>query len=162
MVVDASNKYARKALDLELLKALHFFSDKESILVLNKIDMSRGDPTRLLDVTRRLTGGVVGASDEGFKLLPHLDSFANKFIQRAELGEGWTKRHLSVEAIIYPLLPPEAHEAVQARFEHLERIAALISPPIQIESVPKLRSKSNKRATFLSLSPSTSEIDCSK
>ncbi|KAM7541828.1 hypothetical protein Aperf_G00000016686 [Anoplocephala perfoliata] len=159
VVIDASNKYARKALDPELLKALHFFSDKESVLVLNKIDLSRGNPTRLLDVTRRLTGGIVGASDRGFKLLPHLDSFANKFIQRAELGEGYTKRHLSVEAIIYPLLPSEAHEAAQARLEHLDRIAALVSPPIQIESVPKLKSKAYKRPSFLSLPPSTLEVD---
>lgn len=37
VVVDASNKYARKALDPEVLKVLHFFADKESVLVLNKV-----------------------------------------------------------------------------------------------------------------------------
>lgn len=124
------------------MKALHFFPNKESILVLNKIDKSRGDHTRLLDITRRLTGGVVGVSEVGTKPLPHLDSFANKHIERTELGEGWSKRHLSIEDIIYPLLPPEAHEAAQARLKHVENVIALLSPSIQIESVPKLKAKS--------------------
>uniref|UniRef100_A0A5K3F6Y5 GTPase Era, mitochondrial n=1 Tax=Mesocestoides corti TaxID=53468 RepID=A0A5K3F6Y5_MESCO len=37
VVVDASNKYSREALDPEVLKTLHFFSTKESVLVLNKV-----------------------------------------------------------------------------------------------------------------------------
>nr|CDS30303.1 GTP binding protein era [Hymenolepis microstoma] len=142
VVVDASNKYARLALDPELLKALHFFPDKESILILNKIDKSRGDHCRLLDITRRLTGGVVGASELGTKHLPHLDSFANKFIERAELGDNWSKMHPSIEDIVYPLLPSEAHEAAQARLQHVQKIMALLSPPVQIESLPKSKIKS--------------------
>lgn len=144
MVVDASNKYAREALDPEILKALHFFADKQSILVLNKVDKSRGDHTLLLDITRRLTGGFVGSEKGETKYLPHLDSFANKYIERAELGEGYTKRHLSVEEIVYPLLPAEAHEAAQARLDHLKEIMAMLSPPVQIESPPKLKASSKK------------------
>ncbi|VUZ44824.1 unnamed protein product [Hymenolepis diminuta] len=160
VVVDASNKYAREALDQELLKALHFFPSKESILVLNKVDKSRGDHTRLLDITRRLTGGVVGASEVGTKLLPHLDSFANKYIERTELGEGWSKRHLSIEDIVYPLLPPEAHEAAQARLKHIEKVMALLSPSIQIESVPKLKAKSkvDQNVKYITTSANQSEF----
>lgn len=36
VVVDSSNKYSRDALNPEVLKTLHFFPDKESVLVINK------------------------------------------------------------------------------------------------------------------------------
>ena len=90
----------------------------------------QGDPTRLLEITRRLTGGIVGGHRA------HQDSFANKFNQRALLAdqEGWRRQRLSPDAIILPLLPPEAHEAARARLQHIERLAALASPVIQIEA----------------------------
>ncbi|VDO00850.1 unnamed protein product [Rodentolepis nana] len=157
LIVDASNKYARLALDPELLKALHFFPEKESILILNKIDKSRGDHCRLLDITRRLTGGVVGVAELGTKLLSHLDSFVNKYIERTKLGDSWSKMHRSIEDIVYPLLPSEAHEAAQARLEHVEKIMALISPPIQIESLPKskIESKAVEDVKYLTSSSSS-------
>ncbi len=130
IVVDASNKYSREALNPEILKTLHFFSDKESVLVLNKIDKSAGNPTRLLETTRRLTAGVVGGRAS------HRDAFANKFNQRALLPPA--AKRPSLEAIIYPRLPPEAHAAAQLRLEEIERLKALLSPAVQIEPMSKL------------------------
>ncbi|CDS37566.1 Era-like GTP-binding protein [Echinococcus multilocularis] len=145
VVVDASNKYARKALDPEVLKVLHFFADKESVLVLNKVDKSQGDRTRLLEATRRLTGGLVGGRQA------HRDAFENKFNERAQLAEreSWARHHLSVEAIIFPLLPPEAHEAAQARLQHIKHLSALLSPTIQIESAPRLKAPSSPANSYL-------------
>ncbi|KAL5107472.1 GTPase Era mitochondrial [Taenia crassiceps] len=156
VVVDASNKYARKALDPEVLKVLHFFADKESVLVLNKVDKSQSDRTRLLETTRRLTGGLVGGRQA------HCDAFMNKFNERARLAEqdGWARQHLSAEAIIFPLLPPEAHEAAQARLQHIERLSALLLPTIQIESVPLLKASSSSASSYppsSACSPQTSK-----
>ncbi|EUB64004.1 GTP-binding protein era [Echinococcus granulosus] len=152
VVVDASNKYARKALDPEVLKVLHFFPDKESVLVLNKVDKSQGDRTRLLETTRRLTGGLVGGRQA------HRDAFENKFNERAQLAEqeGWARHHLSVEEIIFPLLPPEAHEAAQARLQHIQHLSALLSPTIQIESAPRLKAPSSPANSYLPPSSASS------
>uniref|UniRef100_A0A0R3UDC6 G domain-containing protein n=1 Tax=Mesocestoides corti TaxID=53468 RepID=A0A0R3UDC6_MESCO len=134
VVVDASNKYSREALDPEVLKTLHFFSTKESVLVLNKVDKSKGNPTRLLEVTRRLTAGVVGGRTS------HLDAFANKFNQRALLAsnEAFLKHRPTIEAVIYPRLPAEAHEAAEKRLSEIKRLLAALPPPIQIDSGPRL------------------------
>ncbi|VDM35501.1 unnamed protein product [Hydatigera taeniaeformis] len=141
VVVDASNRYARKTLDPEVLKVLHFFDDKESVLVLNKVDKLLGDRTRLLEITRCLTGGLVGGRQA------HCDAFMNKFNERAKLidQDGWSRQHLSPEAIIFPLLPLEAHEAAQQRLQHIERIYSLLSPTIQVESASPLKATSHPR-----------------
>ncbi|KAL5965168.1 GTPase Era mitochondrial [Taenia solium] len=95
VVVDASNKYARKALDLEVLKVLHFFADKESVLVLNKVDKSLGDRTRLLETTRRLTGGLDALSADGRALTTSHTSNNQKgvgFANEEERLEGMLER----------------------------------------------------------------------
>ena len=111
------------------------------------MDKAQGDPTRLLETTRRLTGGVVGGHRA------HRDSFANKFNQRAllESQEGSSRRRLTADAIILPLLPPEAHEAAQARLQYIERLAASLSPTIQIEAGASSSAPSTNSSSTLHL-----------
>lgn len=95
-----------------------------------QIDKSSGNRTRLLESTRRLTAGIVGGSTS------HKDAFTHKFIRRALLAEQPSCRHmrLSIEDIISPLLPMEAHEAAQKRLFQIEKLKALLSLPIQLEA----------------------------
>ncbi|CAH8650104.1 unnamed protein product [Heterobilharzia americana] len=81
VVIDASHKESSEVLHEEVIKALHFFNDKESILVLNKIDRLYKNPTRLLEITRKLTGGIVHGRHS------HVDKYAARFKRRAELAD---------------------------------------------------------------------------
>ncbi len=55
---DASNKWIRSSLSPKILRLLHFYPDKESILVLNKVDCVR-EKALLLNLVSQLTEGIV-------------------------------------------------------------------------------------------------------
>lgn len=61
VVVDVSYVWNRSRLDEEILKILHFHSDKRSVLVLNKVDLVK-NKRELLGIARNLTEGVVGGT----------------------------------------------------------------------------------------------------
>lgn len=56
---DVSNKFMRKSLSQKILRLLHLYPDKESILVLNKIDLLK-EKRLLLDLAARLSEGIIG------------------------------------------------------------------------------------------------------
>lgn len=58
VVHDSSNRYTKFNIDEEVLKCLFVHPEKESILVLNKIDLLK-QKKQLLDVTASLTGGYI-------------------------------------------------------------------------------------------------------
>uniref|UniRef100_A0A1I8GUR8 G domain-containing protein n=2 Tax=Macrostomum lignano TaxID=282301 RepID=A0A1I8GUR8_9PLAT len=72
VMADVSHKPSRSRLDPEVLKALHYFADKPSVLVLNKVDLLRGSRVRLLDTVRCLTDGVVAGR------VSHVDKYAGR------------------------------------------------------------------------------------
>nr|CAH8873594.1 unnamed protein product [Trichobilharzia regenti] len=119
VVVDASHKESREGLHEEIVKALHFFNDKESILVLNKIDRLYTNPTRLLDVTRKLTGGVVHGRRS------HVDKYAARFKRRAELAD---KAHhlIPPNEIIASRLPPICQETANKFLQYINNLRAQI------------------------------------
>ena len=59
VISDVSNNRERDRLNAGVIRLLDKYSDKESVLILNKIDRIR-EKRKLLDITTRLTCGVVG------------------------------------------------------------------------------------------------------
>ena len=55
---DASNKWTRSCLSPKILRLLHFYKEKESVLVLNKVDLVR-EKRLLLKLSGQLTEGIV-------------------------------------------------------------------------------------------------------
>nr|VZI09180.1 unnamed protein product [Spirometra erinaceieuropaei] len=135
ILVDSANKYARQALHPEIVKTLHFFKDKESILVLNKIDQAKGNPTRLLDVSRRLTRGVVSGR------ISHADAYENRYIHRAELAARQNAMpRLEPSEVITLRLPAVAIEAANRRLAEVAAIRQMLNPPFQVERLGEPRS----------------------
>lgn len=58
---DVSNKWTRGTLSPKILRLLHLYPDKESVLVLNKIDLLK-DKRLLLDLTSKLSEGIIGGN----------------------------------------------------------------------------------------------------
>ena len=56
---DVSNKWTRRSLSPKILRLLHLYPDKESVLVLNKIDLLK-EKRLLLDLTSKLSKGIIG------------------------------------------------------------------------------------------------------
>lgn len=56
---DVSNKWTRGSLSPKILRLLHLYPDKESILVLNKIDCLK-EKRLLLALTNKLSEGIIG------------------------------------------------------------------------------------------------------
>lgn len=56
---DVSNKWTRDSLSPKILRLLHLYPDKESILVLNKIDLLK-EKRLLLRLTNKLSQGIIG------------------------------------------------------------------------------------------------------
>lgn len=56
---DVSNKWTRGFLSPKILRLLHFYPDKESILVVNKVDRIK-EKRLLLKLSSQLTEGVIG------------------------------------------------------------------------------------------------------
>uniref|UniRef100_A0A0X3PE27 GTPase Era, mitochondrial n=2 Tax=Schistocephalus solidus TaxID=70667 RepID=A0A0X3PE27_SCHSO len=135
ILVDSANKYARQALHPEIVKTLHFFKDKESILVLNKVDQASGNRTRLLDVSRRLTGGLVSGR------ISHADAYENRFIHRAELAaRSNAMPRLEPSQVITLRLPAAAIEAANRRLAEIAAVRRLLNPPFQVEPLSEPRS----------------------
>ncbi|BHF65278.1 Era Like 12S Mitochondrial RRNA Chaperone 1 [Sparganum proliferum] len=134
VLVDSANKYARQALHPEIVKTLHFFKDKESILVLNKVDQAKGNPTRLLDVSRRLTRGVVSGR------ISHADAYENRYIHRAELAARPNAMpRLEPSEVITLRLPAAAIEAANRRLAEVAAIRQMLNPPFQVERLGEPR-----------------------
>ena len=58
---DVSNKWTRGSLSPKILRLLHLYPEKESILVMNKIDLLK-EKRLLLALTNKLSEGIVGGS----------------------------------------------------------------------------------------------------
>ncbi|KAL1140693.1 hypothetical protein AAG570_000623 [Ranatra chinensis] len=58
VVHDISNPYTRHKLDIKVLRLLHLFQQKESFLIINKIDTVKSK-RKLLDLSAALTGGAL-------------------------------------------------------------------------------------------------------
>jgi GTPase len=56
---DISNKWTQKSLSPKVLRLLHLYPEKQSILVLNKVDKVK-EKRKLLDISQKLTCGIVG------------------------------------------------------------------------------------------------------
>ncbi|CAH8577814.1 unnamed protein product [Schistosoma turkestanicum] len=119
VVVDVSHKESREVLHEEIVKALHFFNNKESILVLNKIDRLSKNPTRLLEITRKLTGGIVHGRRS------HIDRYANRFKRQAELAN--TAHHLiPPNELIAARLPAVCHQTTNKFLVYMNNLLAQI------------------------------------
>lgn len=80
---DVSNKWTRGSLSPKILRLLHLYPDKESILVLNKIDILK-EKRLLLALTNKLSGGIIDGKSLDAPALQHKvpktaanDSFQN-------------------------------------------------------------------------------------
>ncbi len=69
---DVSNRWTRGSLSPKILRLLHLYPEKESILVLNKIDLLK-EKRLLLTLTTKLSEGIIG----GNAASP--DEFDNRF-----------------------------------------------------------------------------------
>ena len=56
---DISNKWTQKSLSPKVMRLLHLYPEKQSILVLNKVDKVK-EKRKLLDISQTLTCGVIG------------------------------------------------------------------------------------------------------
>ncbi|VDP70912.1 unnamed protein product [Schistosoma mattheei] len=119
VVIDVSHKESREVLHEEIVKALHFFNDKESVLVLNKIDRLSKNPTRLLDITRKLTGGIVRGRRS------HIDRYAYRFKRQAKLAD--TAHHLiPPNELIAARLPAVCHQTTNKFLVYMNNLLAEI------------------------------------
>uniref|UniRef100_A0A5K4F464 GTPase Era, mitochondrial n=1 Tax=Schistosoma mansoni TaxID=6183 RepID=A0A5K4F464_SCHMA len=119
VVIDVSHKESREVLHEEIVKALHFFNDKESVLVLNKIDRLSKNPTRLLDIARKLTGGIVHGRRS------HIDRYANRFKRQAKLAD--TTHHLiPPNELIAARLPAVCHQTTNKFLVYMNNLLAQI------------------------------------
>ncbi|KAL3313110.1 Era Like 12S Mitochondrial RRNA Chaperone 1 [Cichlidogyrus casuarinus] len=146
IVLDSAHPYSKDGLSPQTVKLLHYFKDKESILVLNKVDKIRKKRIRLLELTRRLTKGVVDGK------LSHLDSFVNRQKRRQELLNSSHPHLVSPQEMILQLLPPEAHETAQKLLDEISRIRQL-GHPIEVQpsslSPPKSLEKTDEHEPVL-------------
>jgi GTPase Era involved in 16S rRNA processing len=67
---DVSNKWTRRSLSPKILRLLHLYSDKESVLVLNKIDLLK-EKRLLLELTNKLSEGIIGGHSVASCSDPH-------------------------------------------------------------------------------------------
>lgn len=81
VVHDVSDEYARGRIDTELLKCLFAHPEKESILVLNKIDKLKNKKI-LLDLVADLTGGILNGKEFVSK-----ENSRQKFLTRHSLRD---------------------------------------------------------------------------
>lgn len=101
------------------------------LLVNVKVDLSSGNPTRLLEVTRRLTEGIVNGRSS------HLDVYENRFNHRVLLASKENAMpRLSIEELLYHRLPLIAHEAASRRLEHLKKLRTLLGAPQSLMEKP--------------------------
>ena len=56
---DISNKWTQKSLSPKVMRLLHLYPEKQSILVLNKVDKVK-EKRKLLDISQTLTCGDIG------------------------------------------------------------------------------------------------------
>ncbi|KAF5397496.1 GTP binding protein era [Paragonimus heterotremus] len=122
VVVDVTHPRSRQELDPEIVKALHYFEGKESVLVLNKIDKAKSDPTRLLEVTRRLTRGVV------HNRMSHTDAYMARFQRRAKLSPLVAYLRPPSE-LIAAHLPQVCHDQANKLLAHLAALQAELENP---------------------------------
>lgn len=103
IVHDLSNHYTQKQLDSKVLRLLHLYKNKESFLILNKIDTVKSK-RHLLDLTKKLTCGILKknrSSEENslsekriqdiIKNKKTWENFSNIFMISALLGTGITE-----------------------------------------------------------------------
>jgi len=89
VVVDSSNKRERKKLNPGIIQKLDKFSDKEAILVVNKVDLLR-KKQKLIDITTLLTTGMVAGKpifEDNIKprtIMPTDDQIIAKKVESAE------------------------------------------------------------------------------
>ncbi len=107
-----------------------FLGFDDVYLAPSQVDKSSGNQTRLLEVTRRLTGGLVSGRSS------HLDAFENRYIYRAELAARNAIPRLAPQDAIFPLLPAIAHEAATLRLTGLASLRASLSAPIPVAPEP--------------------------
>ncbi|CAH8676180.1 unnamed protein product [Schistosoma rodhaini] len=126
VVIDVSHKESREVLHEEIVKALHFFNDKESVLVLNKIDRLSKNPTRLLDIARKLTGGIVHGRRS------HIDRYANRFKRQAKLAD--TAHHLiPPNELIAARLPAVCHQTTNKFLVYMNNLAQIESTQVDVD-----------------------------
>jgi GTPase len=56
---DISSKWTQKTLSPKVMRLLHLYPEKQSILVLNKVDKVK-EKRKLLDISQKLTCGIIG------------------------------------------------------------------------------------------------------
>ncbi|XP_014285203.1 GTPase Era, mitochondrial [Halyomorpha halys] len=102
VIHDISNSGSRFSLDPKVLRLLNIYQDKESLLVLNKIDTLKSK-IQLLDLSKKLTGGKLRSSvsediskeplsemkvQQIIKTKPCWENFSDVFMVSALLGKG--------------------------------------------------------------------------
>ncbi|KAK9504703.1 hypothetical protein O3M35_010973 [Rhynocoris fuscipes] len=103
VVHDLSNRYTRKSLDAKVLRLLHLYRNKDSILIMNKVDTVKSK-RKLLDITDVLTAGKLRNStidsidssndlseksiQDRIKNQHHWEQFSQVFMVSALLGTG--------------------------------------------------------------------------
>lgn len=83
---DAANKWTRDKLSKKVLRLLHLYPEKESILVLNKVDALK-DKKLLLELVKNLTESVVDGQTLKTRPVPSKLSFHKNKYQSSSVQE---------------------------------------------------------------------------
>jgi small GTP-binding protein len=130
VVVDASNPRERKKLSPGILDKLQKYKDKESLLVLNKIDLIKAK-RKLFDVSTKLTLGIVGGQSS-------FEGDIKKIIQPSDqeiIAKNAAKAEERARKKGYVIdLPKEAKESVIPLNEEEEEEAPFVDMTKKIES----------------------------
>ncbi|CAL8087775.1 unnamed protein product [Calicophoron daubneyi] len=151
VVVDVTHKRSREELDPEIVKALNFFPEKESVLVLNKVDKAQNDPTRLLEVTRKLTQGIV------HNRRSHKDVYEARFLRRAQLPPTVPRLQPPSE-IVARYLPEVCHVQANALLAHDAQLRAKLNAPSNPDSQVQLVSSGSNSAANTVLIPEGNSV----
>lgn len=126
VIHDVSNSSSRSSLDPKVLRLLNIYQDKESLLVLNKIDTLKSK-SQLLDLSKKLTGGKMKSNasediskepvseielQQIIKKKQYWENFSEVFMVSALLGKGMQDFKNYLLSKTYPgewIFPPDIY-----------------------------------------------------
>lgn len=83
---DVSNKWTRASLSPKVLRLLHLYPDKKSVLVLNKIDLLK-EKRLLLSLTNKLAEGIIGGKSVASNLGPQKERQSHQEANKSPITE---------------------------------------------------------------------------
>ncbi|XP_063222122.1 GTPase Era, mitochondrial isoform X2 [Bacillus rossius redtenbacheri] len=145
VVHDASNRWTRDRLDVKVLRLLHIHSDKDSFLIVNKIDTVKSK-RKLLDVVHRLTtskaGGQRNSGAPGKRKLTE-----NELLVVAQEERGWPSFR---EVFLVSALDGSGMDSIKAYLLERARPGAWVFPADRVtDQRPEQMVETTVRARLL-------------